>query len=59
MRGEDDWNVPEHYYDTAMQYLTNAKKLEFLKVPGYGHFIVVEAPEIICTEVDRFLTEAQ
>lgn len=59
VRGEDDWNVPEHYYDTAMQYLTNAKKLEFLKVPGYGHFIVVEAPEIICTEVDRFLTEAQ
>ena len=51
--------MPEHYYDTAMQYLTNAKKLEFLKVPGYGHFIVVEAPEIICTEVDRFLTEAQ
>ena len=57
IRGEDDWNVPEHYYDTALQYLTNAKKLDFVKVPGFGHFIVVEAPQIVCKLIDGFLTE--
>lgn len=57
IRGEDDWNVPEHYYTTALEYLTNAKKLDFKKIPGYGHFIVVEAPELVCDLIDEFLPE--
>ena len=55
IRGEDDWNVPEHYYKTAMEGLTNAAKVEFKPVPGYGHFIIVEAPELCCQLIDEFL----
>lgn len=57
IRGEDDWNVPEHYYTTAMEGLVNTKKVEFKSIPGYGHFIIVEAPEIICELIDNFLSE--
>ena len=55
IRGEDDWNVPEHYYQTAIEGLTNAERVAFEKVPGYGHFIIVEAPEIVCSLIDKFL----
>lgn len=58
VRGGDDWNVPEHYYKTAMEYLTNAAKVEFKVIPDYGHFIIVEAPEILCDAIDAFLPEA-
>ena len=57
VRGEDDWNVPEHYYQTAMEYITNAKRLEFKKFPDYGHFIIVEAPELLCGAIDEFLSK--
>ncbi|MDP3386250.1 MAG: alpha/beta hydrolase [Eubacteriales bacterium] len=59
IRGEDDWNVPEHYYETALEGLTNAKKVQFKKVPGYGHFIMIEAPEVISQLIDDFLTECE
>ncbi len=55
IRGEDDWNVPEHYYETAMAGMVNAEKVVFKKVPGYGHFIIVEAPEVVCQLMDEFL----
>jgi len=55
IRGEEDWNVPAHYYETAMKSIVNAEKLEFQSVPGYGHFIMVEAPEVICGLIDHFL----
>ncbi|MBS6864167.1 MAG: alpha/beta hydrolase [Oscillospiraceae bacterium] len=57
IRGEDDWNVPEHYYHTAIEGMTNAKKVVFEKVPGYGHFIIVEAPEVVCELIDNFLQD--
>ncbi len=57
VRGEDDWNVPDHYFETAMEYITNSRKLEFKKVPRYGHFIVVEAPAIVSELIDEFLPE--
>ncbi len=59
IRGEDDWNVPEHYCRTAMEGLVNAKKVEFEPIPGYGHFIMVEAPEIVCSLIDRFLASCE
>ncbi len=59
IRGEDDWNVPEHYYHTAMKGLVNAKKVRFKSIPGYGHFIMVEAPEIICGLIEEFLEECE
>ena len=55
VRGTDDWNVPDHYYETAIKGLVNAKKVVWKKVEGYGHFIIVEAPEIICQLIDDFL----
>lgn len=55
IRGEDDWNVPEHYYQEALSGLVNAERVEFKKVPGYGHFIMVEAPEVICRLIHEFL----
>lgn len=55
IRGEDDWNVPEHYYETAMKGMVNAKSIDFKKVPGYGHFIIVEAPEVVCQLIDEFM----
>ncbi len=57
IRGEDDWNVPEHYYHTALEGLTHAEKVCFKSVPGYGHFIMVEAPEVICGLIEEFLEE--
>ena len=57
IRGEDDWNVPEHYYHTALEYLVNPQKLEFKKIPDHGHFIIVEAPELLCSLIDEFLPE--
>ena len=59
IRGEEDWNVPEHYYHTAMEGLVNAKKVQFVPVPGHGHFIAVEAPEVICKLIDEFLMDCQ
>ena len=57
IRGEEDWNVPEHYYHTAMEGLVNAKKVKFVPVPGHAHFIAVEAPEIVCELIDQFLED--
>lgn len=57
IRGEDDWNVPDHYYKTAMEYLTNAERVEYKTFPGYGHFIVIEAPQVVSDAVDEFLSE--
>lgn len=55
IRGEDDWNVPEHYCQEAMKGLVNAKKVVWKPIPGYGHFIIVEAPEIVCEAIDDFM----
>ena len=55
IRGGDDWNVPEHYYQTAMEGLVNAERVEFKLVPGYGHFIMVEAPEVVSGLIEEFL----
>lgn len=57
IRGEDDWNVPEHYAKTAMDGLVNAKKVLWRPVPGYGHFIILEAPEIVCSLLEEFMNE--
>lgn len=58
IRGLDDWNVPDHYYEEAIAGMTNCKKLKWEKVPGYGHFIAVEAPEVVCELIDKFFSEA-
>lgn len=58
IRGLDDWNVPDHYYETAIKGMVNCPKLEWKKVEGYGHFIAVEAPEIVGELIDNFLNEA-
>lgn len=49
--------MPEHYYHTAMEGLVNAKKVQFVPVPGHGHFIAVEAPELMCQLIDEFLKD--
>ena len=49
--------MPEHYYHTAIEGMINAKKVVFEKVPGYGHFIIVEAPEVVCELIDNFLQD--
>ncbi len=59
IRGGDDWNVPEHYYHTAMKGLVNAEKIVFTPVEGYGHFIMVEAPEVISRLVVDFLADCE
>ena len=56
IRGEEDWNVPEHYYHTAMEGLVNAKKVQFVPVPGHGHFIAVEA--VSYTHLDVYKRQA-
>lgn len=55
VRGEDDWNVPEHYCQTAMKGLVNSKKVMWRPVPGYGHFIILEAPEVICGLLEELM----
>lgn len=55
IRGLDDWNVPESYYDIAIKGMINAQKVVFEQIPGYGHFIAVEAPEIVCGLIEKFL----
>ena len=57
VRGEDDWNVPEHYARTAIDGLVNAKKVLWRPVPGYGHFIVLEAPEIVAGLFEEMASE--
>lgn len=57
IRGEDDWNVPEHYYKAALEGLVNAKNVVFKPMPGYGHFIMVEAPEVICELLVSFMEQ--
>ena len=57
VRGEDDWNVPEHYARTAMDGMVNAKKVMWRPIPGYGHFIIVEAPEKICELLEELVAE--
>ena len=39
--------------------LTKLKKVEFKPVPGYGHFIMLEAPEIVCELIDNFLESCE
>lgn len=57
VRGEDDWNVPESVCREAMDGLVNAKKVVWKPIPGYGHFIIVEAPEILCEAMEEFLAD--
>lgn len=57
VRGEDDWNVPESVCREAMAGLVNAKKVVFKPIPGYGHFIAVEAPEILCEALEEFVAD--
>ena len=54
IRGEDDWNVPDSYYDMAMKGMTNAERVVFKKIPGYGHFIAIEAPDVVCELIEKF-----
>lgn len=57
VRGEDDWNVPEHYCQTAIAGMVNAKKIIWKPIAGYGHFIIVEAPEVVCAAMEEFFAE--
>lgn len=57
IRGEDDWNVPESICQEAMDGLVNAKKVVWKPIPGYGHFIIVEAPEVLCKAMEEFLSD--
>lgn len=57
IRGEDDWNVPESVCQEAMKGLVNAQKVVWKPIPGYGHFIIVEAPEVLCEAIEEFLAD--
>ena len=53
--GLDDPSVPERQVKETMSRLTGTKKLVYKPVPGYGHFILQEAPEIIVDSLKDFL----
>ena len=57
IRGEDDWAVPESECQEVMQRLVNAKKIMWKSIPRLGHFIAVEAPEIVCEAIEEFITD--
>ena len=40
-----------------MDGMINAKKILWKPIPGYGHFIIVEAPEIVCEAMEEFMAD--
>lgn len=57
IHGQEDPSVTEEMVKETMSHITNSKKLVYKPVPGYGHFIAVEAPEAVAKHLDDFLTE--
>lgn len=57
VRGTSDWGIPDESCQEIVKRLINAKKVEYFQIPGYGHFIAVEAPEILCEKVESFLAD--
>lgn len=55
IRGEDDWAVPEYECRGLMERLVGTKELMWKSVPGKGHFIAVEAPEVVCEAMEEFM----
>ena len=39
----------------TMSHLTNCKHLVYKPIPNYGHFIIVENPEVVCEYIDEFI----
>jgi pimeloyl-ACP methyl ester carboxylesterase len=57
IRGEDDWAVPEYECRELMARMINAKNIMWKSVPRMGHFITVEAPQIVCEAMEEFLAD--
>lgn len=59
VRGTSDWGVPDAECRAIAKRLVNASKVEYLELPGYGHFIAVEAPELLGAAVEKFLSDIE
>ena len=57
IQGQSDPSVTEKMVTVTMSHLTGAPKLSYRPIPGYGHFIAVEAPEAVAKNLDEFLCE--
>lgn len=55
VHGTDDPIVTEKMVQETMARLTNAKKVVYRPVPEYGHFLAVENPRAVATNLDEFL----
>lgn len=59
VRGTSDWGIPHESCLEIVDRLVNAKKVVYKQLPGYGHFIAVEAPEVLCAAVEEFLADVE
>lgn len=57
IRGEHDWGIPDRDCREIAARLVNSPKVVYKQIPGMGHFIAVEAPELVCAAVEEFLDE--
>lgn len=56
VHGTDDAIVTEAMVEETMTRLTNAKKVVYRPVPDYGHFLIVENPQVVSQHLDEFLS---
>ncbi len=59
IRGQDDWIVGQDIVDATVSRLVNSSLVEYLKVPGAGHFVPMEAPRVVANAIRRFVASLQ
>jgi pimeloyl-ACP methyl ester carboxylesterase len=55
IQGMDDQGATNEMAEETVSKMTNCKKVKYVPIKGYGHFIIIEAPEKVCEIIDEFI----